>query len=385
METLKSIFGIVWGIIQDVCVLYSFGTIVWLILPSYWHEKIKGKIRRFFRHVKLIDDSSYIKEHLLDSIDLIDGNFYDYGIKFNLDKTSARVPDDFKKIGKRLKKENDIRLKKGEKPVYTDLYPYAVHELITRREQIEPSGIERPVCHVLIRESSYFYSLISIKAMDEMVGEMTVREKYYKELMDHPSNASPSGYDIVHAFGMNTLVLTKDGSFVFSKRNPNTVSTGQGCLHLSVGEHLNKDLLDISDKGIPDAVQVMVRGIDEELGIERSKIDTSKIRFYGVAFSKRVCQYGVLGFTHLSNCTDNDIRQYWETSKDGHYENEELVFIKADIDSIVKFINNHKTVTMTKFALLNVCLALMNESILGEIKQERIEKELKKLRIDALL
>lgn len=80
-----------------------------------------------------------------------------------------------------------------------------------------------------------------------------------------------------------------------------------------------------------------------------------------------------------------DIWKSWELSKDGRYESEEIIFIDANIKSIVDYLNNTPNVTITKFALLNVCLALMLEPELGQISQTKIEKELGRLRLDALV
>jgi hypothetical protein len=75
----------------------------------------------------------------------------------------------------------------------------------------------------------------------------------------------------------------------------------------------------------------------------------------------------------------------WKLSKDGPYESEEIVFIDAKIKSIVKYLNDNPNASMTKFALLNACLALMMEPELGNISQTKIEKELGNLRKGALV
>ena len=382
MESLKAIIGILWEIIEGICVLYSFGTIIWLIIPKYWQQNIKGFFRRSLKKLKIKKDSSIMSSLLLDDIQIVDGPFENYGLRFTIDNTALNVPNDFIIIGERLKQENALREQKGCKPVYTELYPYAVHTMSIPREQDIIENIERPVCRITLRESSYFYSLIAIQAMDEMVGDKTIREKYYQDILDHPTIPAPNGYDVVHAFGMNTFVLTKDNSFVFGLRNPDTVATGEGSLHLSVGEHLNKDLLSSGENWKSNAIKIIIKGLEQELGVEEGKVDSTNIRFYGVALSRKVCQYGVLGFTHLIDYTDDDIKKSWEfAAKDGHYENKEIVFINATIKSIVKYLNDHKDISMTKFALLNVCIALMIEY---NISQDEIDRELKKLRPNAL-
>ena len=377
----------VWGLIQIICVLFSFGTIIWRLIPSHWHTLIKGFFNRLFRTIKIIDETSPMGALLLDEIHFIGGLDYDYGIEFSIDSHPIEVPTDFQTLAKRLEQENDERLRSGKKPVFADLHPYAIHALTPRRYD----KYERPIWDILLRESSYFYSLISISAMDEMIPSddernqsISVRDRYYSELIKDPMTPYLHGYDLVHGFGMNTLVLTKDNSFVLCKRNKDTVSTGGDCLHLSVGEHLNEDVLDLGIDRRPNATRVIKKGLHQELGIDVNRVEDSVIRFYGVAFVEKVCQYGVLGFTHLKSYTDSEIRIAWELSKDGRYENKEIVFVDANINSVVKYLNDNPGVTITKFALLNICVSLMMESELGRISQRTIESALKKLRLNAI-
>lgn len=379
METTKSFIDIVWIVIQSVCVLYTFGSIIWKIIPGFWKEKLKQLFRHMSKQIRYFDETSVIHERLLDKIALIDGVDFNHEIRFSIDNAPANVPAEMISISEKLKKENDERLKKGESPVFADLHPYAVHKMDVHRE----GDREYPVFHVILRESSYFYSLVSVKAKNE-IEQNAVLHDLFERLIKNPSNASPDEYDIVHAFGLNTLVLTKDSSFVFSKRNRNTVSSAPGCLHLSVGEHLNTDVLDLDNNGEPNAIESVVKGLLQELGVKVNEEERKTIHFYDVAFSKNTYQYGALGFTYLSDHSNSEIESNWHLSKDGHYESEELVFIDADIVSIVNYLNENTDVVMTKFAMLNVCIALMKEHQFGW-SLSKIEKELKKLRPDALL
>ena len=154
---------------------------------------------------------------------------------------------------------------------------------------------------------------------------------------------------------------------------------------MSVGEHLNDDVLDYSSDGKPSAIKSIVKGIHQELGVDISDEDKANIHFYAVGFAKSVCQYGALGFVHLSSVTSIELRDKWNLSKDGCYESEEIIFIDASIQEIVKYLNEHPNDSMTKFALLNACLALMMEPELGNISQTKIEKELGNLRKGALV
>ena len=390
METFDNISDKIWQVIHVICELWTFltilATIIWFVCPPNWKEKIKVLFRRAASKLNKDDMPSLIQRLLFDDITPIDGFYKDYNFKFHLGDEEVNVPEDFKCIADRLRKENEERMLKGEEPVYTDLHPYAVHSILTPREETEMKKIERPTCYIGLRESSYFYSLVSIMAMNERVGEMTIRDKYYCKLLENPDKPTPDGYDVVHALGINTLIYTNDGKFVFGERNPSTVATGQGCLHLSVGEHLNKMLIDFNNENNePDITKTLIRGINEELGINVNKLKEVDIRFYGLALSKRLCQYGVLGITILSNFSSTDIEREWVFSKDGRYENRRLVAINADLRSIVDYMNKNPHATMTKFALLNVCLALMKEDILGSISKEKINKELKRLRKDALV
>lgn len=385
MEILK----VLWKIVQFICVLYSFGTIIWKFIPLYWQEIIKITYRRFFRK-KGVNEKSKMGCLLLNDIKLITGVDRKYEIILTVENNGKlNVPKEFPEIARRLQEENSLRLKLGENPIYSELFPYAVHEIedhpLPAVHGILPYRVgekETPVCKVLLRKSSYFFSLISICAMDEIIDDdgTTIREKYYKKLIQNPGNAAPNGLDIVHGFGMNTMVLTKDHSFVFSIRNPNTVSTVKGCVHVSVGEHLNEDSLDQDQQTRePCAVETISKGILQELGIRLQDEEKRNIHFYGVGFSESVCQYGVLGFTYLKNYSNEDIQRAWELSKDGRYENKGIHFVDANIKSVVKYLNDNPDVCMTKFALLNVCLALMFEPELNYVKQDKIDKELSKI------
>lgn len=390
METFENISDKIWQVIHVICELWTFltilATIIWFVCPPIWKEKIKVLFRQAVRKLNQDDMPSLMHSLLFDDITPIDGFYKDYGFKFQLEDREVKVPEDFRRIAYRLRKENEVRMQKGEKPVYSELHPYAVHSILTPREETGMKKTERPTCYIGLRESSYFYSLVSIMAMNERVDNLTIREKYYSKLLENPDRPTPYGYDIVHALGINTLIYTCDGKFIFGERNPNTVATGQGCLHLSVGEHLNKMLIDFNNENNePDITKTLIRGINEELGIIVNNLEEADIRFYGLALSKRLCQYGVLGITILNNFSSTDIIKAWMFSKDGRYENRRLVAINADLRSIVDYMNEHPNATMTKFALLNVCLALMKEDILGSISKEKIDKELKRLRKDALV
>jgi hypothetical protein len=380
MESFDQFAKMAWEFIQDVCVIQSFLALIWLLLPKYWKEKLKIYICHFKKVA--FNEKSKLGEMLLNDIKLITGVDRDCNIIFKIDKSPLNIPNDLLLISKRLENENNDRAAKGEPPVYTDLEPYAVHKIVITREK---EGNEKPECTVHIKKSSFFHSLITISALDEVVGNTTVRKKYYSELIENPYVASPGGKDLVHAFGLNTMVLTKDGSFVFAIRNINTVSTAGGCIHMSVGEHLNDDVLDYSSDGQPSATKSIVKGIHQELGIDISEEDKANIHFYAVGFAKSVCQYGVLGFVHLSDVTNMELYDKWKLSKDGCYESKEIIFIDAKIKSIVKYLNDNPNASMTKFALLNACLALMMEPELGNISQTKIEKELGNLRQGALV
>lgn len=86
----------------------------------------------------------------------------------------------------------------------------------------------------------------------------------------------------------------------------------------------------------------------------------------------------------MSDHSNSEIKSLWPLSKDGPYESKELVLIDADLVSIVNYLNENTDAVMTKFAMLNVCIALMKEHQFGW-SLSKIEKELKKLRPDALL
>ena len=58
--------------------------------------------------------------------------------------------------------------------------------------------------------------------------------------------------------------------------------------------------------------------------------------------------------------------------------------IDANIKSVVDYLNNNPQSTMTKFALLNVCVALMTEQIFN-VGQKEIDRELKRLRPSAIV
>lgn len=388
METFDNLSEKLWQIIHVICELWTFlsimATVIWFLLPPYMKENLRVFLRRIFVKSKLnINQTSLMKGLLLDDISIIDGPYRDCAFQLEVKKDEVHVPEDFKLVAERLRKENDERKRKGEMPVYSDLIPYAVHSLTIDREP--DANKERPVWRLQLRESSYFYSLVSIMSMNELVGDITIREKYYRKLIENPKIPSPDGYDIVHGLGINTLLYTNDKKFVFGERDASTVATGKGCLHLSVGEHLNRMLIDFDEEsGEPDITKTLKRGMNEELGIKREKLKDAEIRFYCLAFASRHCQYGVLGITILENYSSKDVMDDWTFSKDGRYENTRLVFIDANIKSVVDYLNNNTQSTMTKFALLNVCVALMTEQIFN-VGQKEIDRELKKLRPNAIV
>ena len=96
----------------------------------------------------------------------------------------------------------------------------------------------------------------------------------------------------------------------FCKRKPHYRINLRGKLHVSVGEHLNQDVLD-QDKQTNNqsSIETISKGILQELGITLNEEEKNNIRFYGVGFSKSVCQYGVFGFINLSNYSNKEIKK----------------------------------------------------------------------------
>ena len=237
------------------------------------------------KQIRFFDETSVIHERLLDKIVLFDGVDVNHEIKLSIDNTPANVPAEMISISEKLKEENDERLKRGESPVYKDLHPYAVHSIVVYRQ----GQREKPVIDITLRVSSFFHSLVSVQAKDEIEKNAVLHDLFERLITDpkENENITPDGYDIVQGFGLNTLVLTKDSSFVFSKRNKNTVSSAPGCLHLSVGDHSNTDVLDLDNNGEPNAIESVVKGLLQELGVDVSEEEKKTIHFYDIAFRKK--------------------------------------------------------------------------------------------------
>lgn len=158
METLENFSEKIWQVIHVICELWAFLTIVWIICPKYWKESMKFFFRRLFKKMKFIDESSAMGQLLLDDIKLLTGVDRDYNLIISIDKSPLKVDEDFIKVAHKLEEENSVRLEQGISPVYTDLFPYAVHSILPYRK----GKYEEPECKITLRKSSYFYSLVSI-------------------------------------------------------------------------------------------------------------------------------------------------------------------------------------------------------------------------------
>ena len=57
MERFQDFLSIIWNAIEIICVLYTFITIFWVVIPSYWREKLKIIYRRLFKQFRLSNSS----------------------------------------------------------------------------------------------------------------------------------------------------------------------------------------------------------------------------------------------------------------------------------------------------------------------------------------
>ncbi len=340
-----------------ISVLWSILTIVWLCLSKRTKYRIVLKCKSLFRKKIAANDFYKIGDLIFDDVVILDGIVEDFRFSIKTDNKEVRLPSELKTISQKLERENELRRQNNTFPIFTDLEPYAIKSISFCRDSVEG---EKNRCIIHVRKSSYFNSLISILALDQKLRDgQTVKEKYYNNIIQNPYMPSPDGFNLVNALGVNVIVLTEDGKIVLAERNKRNVSTGKGAVHVSMGEHLNKEVIDLNTKGEIDLTIAARRGLFQELGLTVEECDRLDIRFYCIGFTPKFCQYGTFGFTEIE-LTSSELEERRKSAKDGKYETEKLHYITASLKAFIRFLMD-TDIVITQWAMVSVILFLVQE------------------------
>lgn len=382
-DTLENFFSyavdcISFDNLSKISVLWSILTIIWIFLPKKIKYRINIKYKRLFKKKIIVNDFYKVGDMEFDDVVILDGIVSDYYFSIKSDNKEAKLPLELRKISEKFKKENELRQLNNISPIYTDLEPYAIKSINFCRDNVEG---EKNRCIIHVRKSSYFNSLISVLALDEKLRNgQTVKDKYYKKIIEDPYTPSPNGDNLINALGVNVLVLTGDGKIVLAERNGRNVSTAKGAVHISMGEHLNKEVIDLNSDGEIDLTVAAKRGLFQELGLTVKECNELDIRFYCIGFTPKLCQYGTFGFTEIE-LTSAELEERRKLAKDGKYEIKKLHYIDTSLKSFVNFLIN-TDIAITQWAIVSVILFFMQEGFytLNEINSGFSHKNIDKFR-----
>lgn len=370
-------------------ILYPFGLIsacgvlIWKILPYRFKEYLKRQMYRLRKRGSR--KNSYSSNHAMEVGDIclddfipLDGTTKDYNVFITHDESEAKLPDDLQKISLRLKEENENRKEHNQDPIYYEGRPLALKSIMfTRAGQHigDDDYNEKSECRIFTQNSSFFNALITLKCLDQVLKDgLTVREKYYNSIIDKPLDIGKSTYALIHGIGINVMIVTKDRKIVLSKRNEKIVAASGGELHISVGEHLNRELADLDREKNLDIQNIALRGILQELGINDEEITTnhtsaSKVRFFSVGFAPVACQYGFIGYAETSLTSEGVLRRY-PLSKDGRFEATDLIFFDFSLDGFARFLLE-SDIIITQWAFASVIISLIQNRVSTLVDIER--------------
>ncbi|MBO0933760.1 hypothetical protein [Fibrella aquatilis] len=342
-----------------------FGALIGVLFTSLFQKYVdnkvewagrftRGKIRKLLpSKVEQPDKKFSIGDIVLEDCRLLDGIDSDYRVNIQHSDEYVHLPDDLQKLSQDIKHQNEERERKGERPIFQDLKPFGIKSLHFKRD--EATG-EHNVCIVRTLRSSFYNSLITKNLNTILPDGQTVKAKYYDQIIDNPYELSPNNFNLIHALGVNILIITKDNQAIISKRNAQNVASSSGMYSISVCEHLNEEIVDFDINRTIQAKKVAKHGILQELGITENEI-IGDVKFFAVGFMPSLCHYEIIGMAYVSLDSNQIEASIRNIAKDGSYEISKVEFVEFTLPEVVNFFKTTNLIlTEWLVATLIICL-----------------------------
>ena len=144
------------------------------------------------------------------------------------------------------------------------------------------------------------------------------------------------------SFGVSViLILPKQNEIILTRRAATSAYTaGKSWIYVSVTETVSETDYN-EEKGNPDLVKCVYRGVNEELGITEWQLKTDTLHFYDAFYETHFHQDNVVASIEISeDLTFSDI--YHLLAKDKFLETTDLITIDNDKRAITDYIKNHR-------------------------------------------
>jgi len=220
----------------------------------------------------------------------------------------VELPDKLKKLMERV---IDKKKQKGEV-----VYPgprYRLHSVGIARRDIK--GRMRPeILHLEFRPTNFYNFLASNFSLEEPLkvddngNLITVRDLYAKlENLQDPTKLAES--PLSNDFHTGITIITKDNKLILTKRS-SILAVEPNLWAQSVGEGMVRGM-DEDEGGKPNPFLTVIRGTEEELGLEIQKED---IRFLFIGACLKYAQPDIIGIAY-TNKNSEDIVNRWLAAK----------------------------------------------------------------------
>lgn len=345
------------------------------IINSYEYGKKRLKIRfnqilNYFNryNVSLNTKSANFSIGVLESeYVLIEGDgkhvIKDENFKLFHNSHMVEFPEDLRKIRSRIENEQELAKQEGRDYFWNGKL-YGLENYTRSRTDYE----EDIVLNLWFYSSDYYTHRAASSSLNVLLDEgRTVRQKYLSDI--EIDKVVPQ---IATAFGAGIFIITSDNKLVIAKRGYKNVGPWKGHFNVTVNEGFSR-VSDIGESNQPDLHKCIIRGASEELNI---KIDRSSIIFLSFGYEKLNYEWGCQGYARVKYHSDQ-IKQYRTSGVKDKWENEDLIFIRFDPDTVIQFFLDNGP--WTPFATVCIFHTLINafgrEEVLNTLEKAQKQKK----------
>jgi nucleoside phosphorylase len=180
-------------------------------------------------------------------------------------------------------------------------------------------------------------SLDTEYVFDEEINErVTLRQKYLKNINWSNPSLKPVTY-FSSTFGLCACLISRDDQMLITRRSE-MVGSWKGLYHMSINEGMQRNI-DSGLNNTPDPYKALIRGTNEELGID---ITHEQIKLLTFNVDTVQSAWGLHGFIE-SNMTMSEILNARRNATKDKWEAMELIPLKFEIDEIVKFVFSNQS------------------------------------------
>lgn len=219
-----------------------------------------------------------------------------------------------------------------ENGLYFNSKMYGVYS--SDAHQRTPDAKEEQIYYLRVFETDYFTHRVVGEALDIL--------KVPTETFAAIEGLNASLNWTRTSFGLSIIVvLPKSNEIILTKRSKNAAySGGKELYYVSVTETLSATDLNL-DTNCPDLECGVIRGLKEELGIDRNLLDLSSLRFYDSFYETRFHQDNITASISLkSDVSYSNVLEC--VGKDRDLEVNEFLKIDNTPKAIQRFINEHR-------------------------------------------